>query len=120
MVVRLREACLQAGVTDRKSWVSGDEVGATDLPLAKATEKVLSSMQSVLEKTVAARDRQIEGLAEGGKAMSNSSGVEVGDGEGGPSRRYLAETKAAEVRVVRNVRDLCWPEERYQAVELEV
>lgn len=119
MVVRLREACLEAGVTDRKSWVSGDDVSATELPLAKATEKVLASMQMVLEKTMQARDRELAGLTEGGKGMSSSSGVEAGDdGEG--KRRYLAETKAAEVRVVRNVRDLWCPEERYEVCELQV
>lgn len=119
MVVRLREACLEAGVADRKSWLSGDDVSATELPLAKATEKVLASMQMVLEKTMQARDRELAGLTEGGKGMSSSSGVEVGDdGEG--QRRYLAETKAAEVRVVRNVRDLSCPEERYEACELQV
>ncbi|KAF7502653.1 hypothetical protein GJ744_005407 [Endocarpon pusillum] len=120
MVVRLREACLEAGVTDRKSWVSGDDVSATELPLAKATEKVLASMQMVLEKTMQARDRKLAGLTEGGKGMSSSSGVEVGGDDGEGKRRYLAETKAAEVRVVRNVRDLWCPEERYEACELQV
>ncbi len=119
MVVRLREACLEAGLTNKKSWISDDAVGATELPLAKATEKVLASMQMVLEKTMHARDRELAGLVEGGKGMSSSSGVEVGDG-GEEKRRYLAETKAAEVRVVRNVRDLWCPEERYKALELVV
>ena len=119
MAVRLRQACLEAGVTDRKSWVSDDAVSATELPLAKATEKVLASMQMVLEKTLQARDAELAALVQGGKSMSSSSGVEVGD-DGQARRRYLAETKAAEVRVVRNVRALGCPEERYKALELQV
>ncbi len=124
MLVRLRQACLAAGVTDRKSWISDDGVGATELPLAKATEMVLASLQMVLEQTLRARDAEVARLGEGGKSMSSSSGVEgVADDDGGDGeakRRYLAETKAAEVRVVRNVRALCWPEERYKALELRV
>ncbi len=77
-------------------------------------------MQTVLEKTLAARDGELAGWEE----MSDSSGVEVGQqGDGhleAPPRYLLAETKAAEVRVVRNVRDLCQPEERYRAVELHL
>jgi pyridoxine kinase len=119
MVVRLREACLQAGTTNRTSWTSPDDVPATELPLAKATEKVLASMQMILEKTLEARDRELADLTADGRGMSSSAGVDVGNG-GGSSRRHLAETKAAEVRLVRNVRDLWQPEERYKAVELQV
>lgn len=117
MVVRLREACLHAGVTNTTSWVSPDAIAATELPLAKATEKVLASVQMVLEKTVVARDREVAGWTKDGKGMSTSQGVDAEAGEG--TRRHLAETKAAEVRVVRNVGDLWGPEERYRAVELE-
>lgn len=97
-------------------------MSATELPLAKATEKVLASMQMVLEKTLVARDREIEGLSGGGKGMSNSSGFDEGGGsaDSEEKKRHLRETKAAEVRVVRNVRDLWLPEERYKAVEIEI
>lgn len=119
MVVRLREACLQAGVYNRTSWMSPDEVVATELPLARATEKVLSSMQMVLEGTLEARDREVAGMSADGKGMSSSAGVDMGsNGEG--LRRHLRETKAAEVRLVRNVKALWQPEERYKAVEMEV
>lgn len=119
MTVRLREACLQAGTSHRTSWTSPDDVAATELPLAKATEKVLASMQMILEKTLEARDRELAGLAAEGRGMSCSTGVDMVSGEES-HRRYLAETKAAEVRVVRNVKDLWQPEDRYKAVELEV
>lgn len=115
MVVRLKEACLKAGLLQTNSWVSGDEVAATELPLAKATQKVLSSMQMVLERTVVGRDQEM-GKKRGGGGVVDSSGEADEDAT---RTRYLAETKAAEVRVVRNVGALWEPEERYHAVELE-
>jgi len=52
MVVRLREAVSTVeGLSDKGSWVSNDEVEAPNLPLARATEKVLASMHNVLLKT---------------------------------------------------------------------
>jgi pyridoxine kinase len=123
IVVRLREACLQAGLLGTKSWMSGDEVPAVELPLAKACEKVLSSMQVVLEKTVMARDEAIRNYdgEEGGKKNSvggGVDGVDGGDSEG--KKRYLAETKAAEVRVVRTVGDLRSPDVKFRAKSVEV
>lgn len=119
MVVRLREACLEAGLLERRSWVSDDEVKAVDLPLAKATQKVLASMQMVLEKTMKARNLEMERFGAGpGSAIGV---VDAEHGSNGESkRRYLAETKAAEVRIVRNVRDLMEPEIKYQIEELVI
>jgi pyridoxine kinase len=119
IVVRLREACLQAGVANRTSWTSPDEVPATELPLAKAAEKVLASIQMVLEKTLEARDAEIARISADGKEMSSSAGIDAGT-NGESQRRHLAETKAAEVRLIRNVKDLWQPEDRYKATELEV
>lgn len=123
MVARLREACAESDgdLFSQAGWMPDDDVAAVDLPLARATEKVLSSMQMVLEKTMAARDAEMAGFG-------NSPGASVGgvEGEGNPNndseakRRYLALTKAAEVRVVRNATDLVKPEERYKAMPLEV
>lgn len=121
MVGRLREACAQMGLLDTAAWMPDDDVPAVELPLAKATEKVLSSMHMVLEKTIKARDEEMSrfGLSPG----ASVGGVE---GQGAPEsdsedkRRYLAQTKAAEVRVVRNARDLVCPEERFKAVAMEV
>lgn len=127
MVVRLREACLAAKLTDRVSWTGPDDFCAKELPLAKATEKVLASMQMVLEKTLGARDEELAALMGRGKEMAVFGGVDVAgyggesdddddddDGNGGEEgkSRHLAETKAAEVRVVRNVGDLWAPEDR--------
>ncbi len=69
-----------------------------DLPLAKAAEKVLGSMHTVLSKTKEARDRELE-------AMSGRMEQEK-DSE---KRVWLRQTKAAEVRVVRYLGDLREP-----------
>lgn len=108
-VVRLREAITDAGLGNTTSWRSPDDVHATDLPLAKAVEKVLASMHAVLRKTKLARDEVLE-RAEGAEGRS-------GEGE---KDRYLMETKAAEVRLVRNMPDLRRPEVRYRAQGLDL
>jgi pyridoxine kinase len=113
ILVRFREACLQADLLGTKSWMSGDEVGAVELPLARACEKVLSSMQMVLEKTVKERDEAMREYD--GKTGSGVDGVGGADSEG--KRRYLAETKAAEVRVVADLRR---PDVKLRAKAVEV
>lgn len=111
-LVRLREAAIAAGVDGVKSWVSDDSVSSTDLPLASAVEKVLGSMHAVLEKTEKARREELTGM-----------GGELGvlelerDSE---KRLHLRRTKAAELRVVRNVGDLLRPEVRFHAEEIAV
>jgi len=85
--VRLREAAevFSPPLLGTKSWMPPDEVSATDLPLAKATEKVLASMHAVLEKTAEARAK------------------ELGDTEGDDEdehRTHLKRTRASEIRVV--------------------
>lgn len=121
MVVRLREACGDAGLLNVKSWMSPDDVQAEDLPLARATEKVLSSMQMVLEKTLKARDEAVARWGEQGGPGSSIGGVDASMNSNDESKRkYLYETKAAEVKIVRNARDLLEPEQRYRAERLEV
>ncbi|KAL8812496.1 MAG: hypothetical protein Q9200_000991 [Gallowayella weberi] len=107
-VVRLREAVSDEGLSATKSWRSPDDVDALDLPLAKATEKVLGSMHTILEKTKLARDAELE-------KMSGPQGAFEKDSE---KRIHLRKTKAAEVRLVRNLADLRWPaiEHRAQAL----
>jgi pyridoxine kinase len=105
MVVRLKEAAIAAGVDGTVSWVSPDDVHATELPLAKAVEKVLASMQGVLQKTMEARDTEMRNF--------KAAGYEV-------NRRYLAETKAVEVRVVRNVEMLKNPKVVSKAQRIEL
>ncbi|KAI1612987.1 pyridoxal kinase [Exophiala viscosa] len=121
MVGRLREACAQMDLLDRAGWMPDDDVEAVDLPLARATEKVLSSMQMVLEKTITARDEEMSkfGLSPGA-SVGGVEGLGATDSDSEDKRTYLAQTKAAEVRVVRNAKDLVYPEERYKAVAMEV
>ncbi|EAW08405.1 pyridoxal kinase [Aspergillus clavatus NRRL 1] len=112
-VARLREAVFAAGPSLRstKSWVSPDDVPATELPLAKATVKVLASMHSVLEKTLEARDAELRAAAIEDESAAGLSGEEK------EKREYLRRTKAAEVRVVRNVQYLRDPVIEFQAQE---
>jgi pyridoxine kinase len=106
-IARLREAVAHAGLAMTKSWVSPDDVDAVHLPLAKATEKVVSSMQEVLEKTKAERDREI-------------ATFDAGDEKDSEKRLYLRATKAAEVRLVRNVQALKAPTRIFKAVGMEI
>lgn len=106
MLVRLREAVYNTeGLMEIKSWVSGDEVEATELPLAKACEKVLASMHEVLSRTKVKRDQELEKY----KDM---------DWEGEEKQKRLVESKAAEVRLVRNLDCLRHPEVKFRAERL--
>lgn len=109
-VVRLREAVAEQDLFSTKSWVSPDDVTAVNLPLAKATEKVLGSMQCVLEKTKKARDEALEGMKGPLGTMEQEKDSE--------NRLHLRRTKAAEVRVIRNQGDLRDPEITYRATSL--
>lgn len=119
MVARLREEISKAELLDKVGWASPDEVSATDLPLAKATVKVLSSMSAVLLKTMEARNQEMERF-EGEKAgMGQVASVDPVGGKSDEEKgKFLAQTKAAEVRAVRNARDLIHPTVRYEAREL--
>ena len=109
-VVRLREAISDAGLGTTKSWVSPDEIEAIDLPLARAAEKVLGGMQTVLEKTKRAMDGILEGM--GGPLGTLEKEKD------GAKRLHLRRTKAAEVKVVRNLNDLRNPDVIYRAEAL--
>ena len=111
-VVRMREAVTAANLNTSASWLSPDEVEPLDLPLAKAAEKVLASMQVVLEKTMVARD---QALADMGGPLGRLEKEK--DSE---KRLHLRKTKAAEVRLVRNLRDLKEPKVVCRAEALKV
>ncbi|OKL59634.1 hypothetical protein UA08_05069 [Talaromyces atroroseus] len=109
-VARLREAVFAAGPSLRntKSWISPDDVSPTELPLAKSTEKVLSSMHAVLLKTMEARKAEL--------AATDNTFVELTD-EQQQFREHLRRTKASEVRLIRNVRFLRNPIVTFKAQE---
>ena len=100
-VVRLREAVTDAGLNSTRSWVSPDDVAAVDLPLAKAAEKVLGSMHTVLVKTKEARDQELQSMGGPLGALEKEKDSE--------KRTGLRRTKAAEVRVVRCLYNLRAP-----------
>jgi pyridoxine kinase len=106
ILVRLREAVFATeGLADKDAWVSEDDVDATDLPLAKATEKVLATMHAVLTNTKEKRDEEI--------AKYNAR--VQGRGEEDQKRTRLVESKAAEVRLVRNLKSLKNPVVKFRA-----
>lgn len=90
-VVRFRQAATTSGLGGLRSWLSPDEVEATQLPLAKAAEQVIASMHAVLQKTKAASDEALEGMPE----LERES-----------EKMRVRRMKVAEVRVVRNLTDL--------------
>jgi len=116
-VARLRQAAMEAGVSNTASWRSPDDVPATELPLAKATEKVLASMQAILGKTYDTYLKEAKGIEDNEKRRASVDQVE----NSAVDRMHLLKTKAAEVRVVRNVRDLLDPPEveRYKAMAVD-
>ena len=110
-VVRLREAVIRADLGSKKSWISPDDVRAIDLPLARASEKVLGSMHAVLTKTKKARDQELD-------SMGGPLGVLEKEKD---SEKHLAlrKTKAAEVRITRCLGDLRQPKFDCEAVAVD-
>lgn len=115
MVGRLREAYQATGQLKQKGWASADGVAGVDTPLARATVTVLSSMSAVLEKTMRARDLEIEAYTK--NEQFNHVGTEPDNQEVGSL--HLARTKAAEVRAVRNAADLRKPKVIFEATSIE-
>lgn len=112
-IPRLIEAVRSVpGLSSTASWRSADDVCATDLPLARACEKVLASMQSILAKT----------SEECGRVMAKYDERIGATGAGNDKIRHLALTNASEVKVVRHVEDIVCPKgvERFRAREISV
>ncbi|KAI1916847.1 putative pyridoxal kinase [Ophidiomyces ophidiicola] len=135
MVARLREAVFADNahadahaapntsplLRETPSWVSPDRVAPADLPLAKATEKVLASMNAVLERTMAARARELAGHVDGDGSEGEGEGVTEAERERAAEKRArLRRTKAAEVRLVRNVDLLKNPKVKFFAQECRI
>jgi pyridoxine kinase len=117
LVARFREAASQAGLLSRPSWTSPDNVSPSELPLAKATEKVVASMQAILQKTYAAFEAEKKVIEDGEGRSGHGE-----DEEGPDDRKRLLMTKAVELRVVRNIKDLIEPADvgKYSAKEVEL
>ncbi|KAI0017649.1 Ribokinase-like protein [Xylariomycetidae sp. FL0641] len=132
MVVRLREAVVDAAsssssssstvaeevplLRDTPSWLSPDPVPATDLPLARAAEKVLASMHEVLARTCADMPRNLadaEARLRAQKALADDAPLSAGDA-------HLLRSRAAELKLARNLACLRQPEIEYRAEVMEV
>jgi pyridoxine kinase len=113
MVVRLKEAVTAVpGLGQTDAWLSRDDVEATELPLAQAAEKALASMQEVLIRTKKKRDEELESFQQ--KSKARDAGLQEGDKD-----THLRITKAAEVRLVRNMEYLRNPELKFHAEKVD-
>ena len=117
MVVRMREAVCKEGeeLMTTESWRSDDGVDALDLPLAKAAEKVLASMHEVLTKTSEMMDQKMKRVRD---EAAREEGGEMVEGEGGKRRVRLLQSKAAELRLVRHVDSLRFPNVEFRATRM--
>lgn len=107
-LARFRDEASKAGLLETVSWLSPDEVGPLDLPLAKTAEKVLGSMGLVLLKTKEARDGKL-GLLRG----------LVADEELDERARHIRVMKASELRLVQSQKELLDPEVNFRVTKLE-
>lgn len=122
LVARLRQAAQEADVLTKPNWRSDDEVTGPDLPLAKATEKVLASMHAILKDTAEYYKKESENFdVQIETELNEGTGDEAGDEK--KVEKHLKLTRAAEIRVVRNAHALRAPPDmdnfRAQAVEVE-
>lgn len=107
-LARFRDEASKAGLLETVSWLSPDEVGPLDLPLAKAVERVLGSMGQVLLKTKKVRDEKLSFL--------RSSVADEGLDD---RARHIRFTKASELRLVQSQEELLDPKFIVQATRLE-
>ncbi|KAI0890489.1 Ribokinase-like protein [Annulohypoxylon maeteangense] len=122
MVVRMREAVanydkLSNGVGEgkgasssklgeRRSWLSDDTIGVLDLPLARAAEKVLASMHEVLDRTCESMNAQM-------RAIRERRGDDIDE-----TTLHLLKSRAAELRLTRNLGCLRDPTIEYRAEKM--
>ncbi|KAK6339835.1 putative pyridoxal kinase [Orbilia javanica] len=106
LVSRFRHAAADAGLLETPNWISSDDITATELPLARAAEMVLASMDKVLKKTGAERDKKVKSLDE--------------DDHGNDAQlkraRYM---RAAELRLVSCIEEIRSPVVKYTAKEFK-
>ncbi|KAF2662997.1 Ribokinase-like protein [Lophiostoma macrostomum CBS 122681] len=108
-----------ANLSSRVSWQSPDDLPADELPLAKACQKVLASMQAILAKTAAKCEREMSDWD--ARAEKEGCGTGEDDVQDRAQRRHLALMNASEVKVVRYVDALLDPPNlaRFEARSVE-
>ena len=94
-------------LTTKPSWRSPDDVPADELPLAKACQKVLASMQSILNKTTVTCQEKMK--AYDARAEKEGCGKGEEAEEERVKRRHLALMEASEVVAPRFIGDLVDP-----------
>ncbi|KAH7123940.1 Ribokinase-like protein [Dendryphion nanum] len=109
-IPRLIEAVHSSSTPDlssKPSWKSPDEVPAEELPLAKACQKVLASMQAILTHTTEKCQAEMEKY----DALAEKQGCGLGEEaeEERQKKRHLALMNASEVKVVRFIKELADP-----------
>lgn len=115
MVVRMREAVHRTpGLRGAASWVSADGVGALELPLARAAEKVLASMHEVLAKTAEGMGVEMQRARAAASAAAAAHGGTASEEDERTLR--LRRSKACELRLVRNIDALKFPTVELRAV----
>jgi pyridoxine kinase len=96
-------------LSSKPSWRSPDDVPAEELPLAKAAQRVLASMQAILGRTTETCQESMKAYdaraAKEGRRDSDEADEET------IKRRHLALMNASEVKVVRYVKELLDPPE---------
>lgn len=113
-IPRLIEAVHAASTPDadlksKPSWRSPDDVPADQLPLAKACQKVLASMQSILNKTTATCREKMAAYDMRAEKEGCGQGKEAEEEKA--KKRHLALMEASEVTVPRFLRELVDPPE---------
>ncbi|KAI1307842.1 Ribokinase-like protein [Xylaria venustula] len=115
MVVRMREAVTSgadSSVRHTASWLSPDDVEATDLPLARAAEKVLASMHEVLLRTC---EQMPSDLATAISRLAVRRGIDEDAIRGDADTMHLLKSHAAELKLTRNLGCLRDPTIEYRA-----
>lgn len=118
MVVRMREAVAYSTnktTQQTASWLSPDDVAPTDLPLARAAEKVLASMHEVLARTCESIEPD---LAASVTRLAARRGVseDVVRAEG--DTMHLLKSRAAELKLARSLGCLREPAVVYRAEKM--
>ncbi|KAI1376371.1 Ribokinase-like protein [Hypoxylon crocopeplum] len=113
MVARMREAVSKydgsngnangVKLGEKRSWLSQDDVSVTDLPLARAAEKVLASMHEVLERTCESMIVEM--------AAATKEGMDE-------KTLHLLRSRAAELKLVRHLGSLRDPTIEYRAEKM--
>lgn len=110
MLVRLRDA--SSDYQAQKSWQPPDSLCATDLPLAKATEKTMASMHAVLIRTMVEREEELAPVAaEKGSFYSIKNSLDPALPTSMAEQTFhVLKTRASEVRVLHGADDLRNPD----------